>query len=51
MTTYMNALGAINAPIVIGEIAHDEVEANGIYPINYQLLLNLAQTHDIGYLI
>lgn len=21
------------------------------YPINYQLLLNLAQTHDIGYLI
>lgn len=32
MTTYMNALGAINAPIVIGEIAHDEVQANGNLP-------------------
>lgn len=51
MTNYMNALSNVNAPIVIGELAHDEVQNSGIFPINYNLLLNLCEQHSFGYLI
>lgn len=48
----MNVLATVNAPIVLGEIAHDEVQQNSlIFPINYELLMDLCAEHDFGYLI
>ncbi len=51
MTQYMAELGNVNAPIVLGEIAHDELQGNNIVPINYELLLTLSAQYDFGYLI
>lgn len=51
MTQYMTALAGVNAPIVLGEIAHDETQGNNVVPINYELLLTLSAQHNFGYLI
>lgn len=51
MTNYMAQLATVNAPIVLGEIAHDETQGSNIVPINYELLLTLSATHNFGYLI
>jgi len=51
MTEYMTALSNVNAPIVLGEIAHDEAQGNNVVPVNYELLLDLCGQFDFGYLI
>lgn len=51
ITQYMTALAGVNAPIVLGEIAHDETQGNNVVPINYELLLTLSAQHNFGYLI
>lgn len=51
MTQYMTALSGVNAPIVLGEIAHDETQGNNIVPINYELLMTLSAQYNFGYLI
>ncbi len=51
MTSYMAELGNVNAPIVLGEIAHDETQGNNFVPINYELLMTLSAQYNFGYLI
>ena len=51
ITNYMNALANVDAPIVLGEIAHDEVQGGGTFPVNYELLMTLSAQHNFGYLI
>src|SRR5690606_19837628 len=51
ITEYMTALSNVNAPIVLGEIAHDEAQGNNVVPVNYELLLDLCGQFDFGYLI
>lgn len=51
ITNNMTAMSNVNAPFVLGEIAHS-AEQNGNYvPINYQLLLSLCAQKNIGYLV
>lgn len=51
MTSNINAMAATNLPFVIGEMAHSEIQGVTQVPINYNLLMNLLEEKDFGYMV
>mgnify|MGYP003582583722 CR=1 FL=1 len=50
ITGNFNALKNLNLPIVLGELAHADIQNGLAYNINYRLLMKLCQENEFGYL-
>lgn len=50
ITNNFNALKKLDLPIVLGELAHADIQNGLTYNINYRLLMKLCQENEFGYL-
>lgn len=50
ITSNFNVLKQLDLPIVLGELAHADIQNGLVYNINYRLLMKLCQESEFGYM-